>query len=228
MSSPRRVRFKGSSSPESTSSTLSSSGPSTPPSALDIYTFAPKPNTELCPSIAASPDLYTELAPQPPVVPPEETRASLHRYLSPLHISFDASRRVSSEGIDADILSSCATYPPVAEMTLQSTRFPWKLSIKPEIAEVEAVTVLDVMIGIYVHLRTLVKGLEYDELKADPAMYSAVYAAFVTRCDALEEPRRTEERRRGLRRVDFLCGRTRFAGLVPAQGDEWSIVFEPV
>ncbi|KAK2461330.1 hypothetical protein APHAL10511_006857 [Amanita phalloides] len=88
------------------------------------------------------------------------------------------------------------------------------------------VTVLDVFYALYISLRTVLRQPEYQSLVALPS-YSkeTVNAAFWARLAQIEDPVKKEEQRcRGVRRVDFLGGRTRFLGLAGTlKEDVWEL-----
>jgi len=81
------------------------------------------------------------------------------------------------------------------------------------------VTVQDVLLAIYCHLRTTIKAEEYDRLsKPRKAEISQQFERRVG-----TDP---DQRGKGLRRLDFLNGRFRAQGLVRAQskGIIWNVV----
>jgi hypothetical protein len=75
------------------------------------------------------------------------------------------------------------------------------------------VTVGDVLDAIYRSLRANVSAAEYHTLPSRKAM-DRVSSAYELRCQRIRDHRASsEERRRGLRRVDLLMGLTKFMGL---------------
>jgi hypothetical protein len=88
------------------------------------------------------------------------------------------------------------------------------------------ITILDVLYGLYTSLRTILHPAEYHSLVSTPPFSEdAVTAAFWARLAQIEDPNKKEEqRRRGIRRVDFLGNRTRFLGLAGTlKGDVWEL-----
>jgi hypothetical protein len=81
------------------------------------------------------------------------------------------------------------------------------------------VTVQDVLLAIYFHLRTAVKGTEYEAMNKSKKV--EIFGAFERRVGT--DP---VQRGKGLRRVDFLGGRFRAQGLVRAQSKDsvWDVV----
>jgi hypothetical protein len=81
------------------------------------------------------------------------------------------------------------------------------------------VTVQDVLLAIYFHLRTAVKGTEYEAMSKSRKL--EIFKAFERRVGT--DP---VLRGKGLRRVDFLSGRFRAQGLVRAQSKDsvWDVV----
>jgi len=88
------------------------------------------------------------------------------------------------------------------------------------------ITILDVLYGVYASLRTILHPSEYHSLVSTPPFSEdAVTAAFWARLAQIEDPNKKEEqRRRGIRRIDFLGNRTRFLGLAGTlKGDVWEL-----
>jgi hypothetical protein len=81
------------------------------------------------------------------------------------------------------------------------------------------VTVQDVLLAIYTHLRTVVKGTEYEAM--GKSRKAEIFGAFERRVGT--DP---VQRGKGLRRVDFLGGRFCAQGLVRAQSKDsvWDVV----
>ncbi|KAF8716718.1 hypothetical protein AX14_012225 [Amanita brunnescens Koide BX004] len=88
------------------------------------------------------------------------------------------------------------------------------------------ITILDVLYGLHTSLRTILHPSEYHSIVSIPPFSEdAVTAAFWARLALIEDPNKKEEqRRRGIRRVDFLGARTRFLGLAGTlKGDVWEL-----
>ncbi len=107
-----------------------------------------------------------------------------------------------------------ATSPsPPANMILVSKYLPWRIHISPN-------SVRDLIVGLYTALRTRVTDKELKIVGGRDVM-----KAFAKRVQGMGE----EERRKGMRRVDFLLGYTRFVGIEPT--DElgvWKICLMPL
>ncbi|KZT24785.1 hypothetical protein NEOLEDRAFT_1148355 [Neolentinus lepideus HHB14362 ss-1] len=78
------------------------------------------------------------------------------------------------------------------------------------------VTVADVLAHLYAALRTPASKREWAAL--DARAQERVGASFFRRCGA------GEERRKGVKRVDWLGGRTRFGGVAWTGGSCWELV----
>jgi hypothetical protein len=98
---------------------------------------------------------------------------------------------------------------------------PWLFNVAPDVSLSPGnayVTVQDVLIAIYFHLRTAVKGGEYDAM--NKSRKAEIYQQFERRVGS--DP---VQRGKGLRRVDFLNGRFRAQGLVRANSKDsvWDV-----
>jgi len=83
------------------------------------------------------------------------------------------------------------------------------------------VTVADVLKTLYTALRLAVTPAEYDALPSREAKFRVV-AAYENRCRKSGNAY-DEEKRKGVKRIDFLMGRNMFAGLtaISGQRDTW-------
>ncbi|KAF8630287.1 hypothetical protein AX15_003020 [Amanita polypyramis BW_CC] len=104
-----------------------------------------------------------------------------------------------------------ATSPPMQSITLMSPHLPWRI---PVIARNGSfVTVFDVFDAVYQSLRTQVSSSEFNLLptREDQDRASAAYRQRYRR---IRDSRAyDEEKRQGLRRIDFLMGQSKFRGL---------------
>ncbi|KAK0499366.1 hypothetical protein EDD18DRAFT_1150878 [Armillaria luteobubalina] len=126
----------------------------------------------------------------------EPTIIKLHEYLRPSNLSIDFAKDISP--YITDIPDEPATSPALLEdMVLVSKYLPWRIHISPG-------SVRDMIVALYTALR--IKVTE-EELKAEGG--ARVRSAFANRVDGMAE----EEKRRGVRRIDFLLGFTRFVGV---------------
>ncbi|KAF8205864.1 hypothetical protein K438DRAFT_1715062 [Mycena galopus ATCC 62051] len=117
-----------------------------------------------------------------------------------------------------------ATYPPLPALTVLCRHIAWPISVSPS-QPTGFVSVLDVFTSVYTSLRLAVWPAEYDALPSGDVRQSVDNAYFM-RCTGLvdEEERRTEALK-GVKRVDFLAGKTSFLGLSgPLQADHvWEL-----
>jgi hypothetical protein len=126
-------------------------------------------------------------------------------------------------------LTQSATNPPVHSLKLLSQRLPWVVSVQPMSPGARFVTVCDVLQALYTNLHKHVKQDEFDTY--NKSGQDAISTTFYSRLNKIQnEIMRVEERKKGLRRVDTLMGRTRVKGLrlspTLIQGDVvWIIEF---
>ncbi|KAJ7082046.1 hypothetical protein B0H15DRAFT_994164 [Mycena belliarum] len=141
----------------------------------------------------------------------EEPRIKLHAVLDPESApGLDIWRDPVHQLPPPAALSAPATTPPRAGMKLTCPRLPWRIA-----------------------LASAPGGFVY--ILASPVVDRPVIAmAFEERCTQIrrgcdpEAAWRAEmERKRGIRRVDFLFGSPRFVGLAatPGRPDEWQMIF---
>jgi hypothetical protein len=98
----------------------------------------------------------------------------------------------------------------------------WVFTVFPDprlSPEIPFVTVQDVLLAIYTHLRVAVNGAEYEAM--GKSKKAEIFGEFERRVGT--DP---GKRGKGLRRVDFLGGRFRAQGLVRAQSKDtvWEVV----
>ncbi|KAF7319854.1 hypothetical protein MKEN_00768600 [Mycena kentingensis (nom. inval.)] len=123
-------------------------------------------------------------------------------------------------GSNQGVFYESATRPEVAELHIlhpHLVKHGWVLTItKP--ADVPYLRVCDVFEGIYRGLRETAAQRDYDSLPPDAQ--AAVGQAFVGRYSRMPDARSvTQEKHKGLKRVDFLTRGMRFtfAGLAPSK-----------
>jgi len=100
-----------------------------------------------------------------------------------------------------------ATYPPVDRLTL-ITKLPWTLTIAP--SSQPFVAIIDVLEQLYRWLRLTVSQKEFDMESYDSQR--AITAAFHQRFNR-DRQTAAVEKKKGLKRIDFLKGHNRFMGL---------------
>ena len=183
----------------------SSPGPSTPP---------PLPNVEFSSPVLAS------YPPESPLTP----GVYIHPALAAPSLLFDVRSHPSHSNprLSPGVLTTPASSPPLSSLALRVGNLPWMLTVSPdaEHSPGEAfVTVQDVLLAIYFHLRKPAKGEEYEAMNR--SRKAEIFRAFESRVGT-----DLGQRGKGLRRIDFLCGRFRAQGLVRAQSKDnvWDVV----
>lgn len=174
----------------SDSTSSSSSGPITPPSPFSISAALPKGS----------------------VIP--NTLLAFDRGIPA--IKFDVSLQAPAliNGPHPSLLSNAqlhdpAVFPPTSTLHIVSA-LPWTLTVQAE--RNPYVTVMDVLCTLYNILRIPASRAEY--AKESAASQIAIATAFHARVERGPNPAaRAEQLSKGLRRVDFLQGQTRFLGL---------------
>jgi hypothetical protein len=105
-----------------------------------------------------------------------------------------------------------ATYPPLPALTVFCRHIAWPIAIFPS-QPTGYVSVIDVFTSVYTSLRLAVRRAEYDTLPSSDMRQKVDYA-YLARCRLLsDENDRKLEALQGVKRVDFLLGKTRFLGL---------------
>ncbi|KAK0193137.1 hypothetical protein F5146DRAFT_1137016 [Armillaria mellea] len=112
-------------------------------------------------------------------------------------------------------LSEPAISPPVSHLTLTSPHLFWRISVRP-LLNGTYVTVSDILFAMYNGLRENISPAEFYGLPSKTEMrrvteaYEQRYRRIKSRSGSYEE------KKAGVKRVDFFMGRTRFAGLSPS------------
>jgi hypothetical protein len=128
----------------------------------------------------------------------------------------DHSTRAPLPGRD---LAATATSPAAARLVLTSRGLPWRIVLAPAPDVQGAVmTNADVLRAVHVALAAPATRAEWDAL--DTKAQKRVSAAFEARCK-----RSGQGREGGLRRVDWLEGRTRLVGVRMDRPGEGRLVF---
>ena len=215
----------------STSSLNPSPGPSTPPPLPDVA-FSPANSSSLSPYHPAPPHprVYTP-SPIPqahalPYIPPPPLTPHVHLHPATIapNLQYDV-RFVptqSNSHLSPAILATPASSPPLPTLGLRVGDLPWLFNVIPDagLSPGKAyVTVQDVLLSIHYHLRTAVKGPEYDAMSK--SRKAEIFREFERRVGS--DP---SQRGKGLRRIDFLNGRHRAQGLVRAHSKDsvWDVV----
>ena len=127
----------------------------------------------------------------------------------------------SNLNLSPAVLAEPASSPPLRSLSIRVAGFPWNFTVRPDpkLSPGNAVvTVQDVLVCLYFHLRTAVKADEYNAM--DKGRKAEIFQTFERRVG--HDP---VQRGKGLRRVDFLVGHIA-QGLVRAQSkdDIWDVV----
>ncbi|KAF8267135.1 hypothetical protein EI94DRAFT_1802145 [Lactarius quietus] len=223
------------SSPASSVSSLAPSpGPSTPPPLPDVAFSSPTHSPSHAPISAypspPHPRVYTP-SPIPqahalPYIPPAPLtpRVYLHTVLAAPSLQYDMRYHPNQSNLRLSpaVLAEPASSPPLASLPIRVAGLPWHCTVRPDpkLSPGHAVvTVHDVLVCLYFHLRTAVKADEYNAM--GKARRAEIYQMFERRVG--DDP---AQRGKGLRRVDFLGGYIIAQGLTRAQSKDgvWDVV----
>jgi hypothetical protein len=213
----------------STSTLPSSTGPITPPPPRP-YSYVPLPAVgKAVPVDRAIPvDMAKTVA-----VRIHDVLALSRKPKITFDVSFDPSTTLlSSLALTPRVLAEAATTPPLASLTILSTFLPWNLNIRPASQKPGAfVTVADVLRGLYRSLRLPVTPAEFDHIPtvADRQLVSDAYEHRCERMNRKDPVGASEERSKGVKRVDFLMRNHRFLGLSATvkAPDVWRLSVSP-
>lgn len=188
----------------SQSSLPSTAGPFTPPTPnvlLPPHAFSP---------IKKSPVVPHHTSPRFVSAPPTATPPSLHDLLANpqdarLDIAFPPHPDLLH--IHHSHLSMAATHPPAKVMRIVATGLPWSITVEPTTTSSPFVTILDVLHALYTSLHKPIKQAEFDAVSK--SFRDSISSAWHHRLDKIPFPSDAKaERARGVRRVDFLLGKT--------------------
>jgi len=115
-----------------------------------------------------------------------------------------------------------ATTPPLPSLTIHSIRLPWIIKVY---ANGPYVTLEDVFVSIYRSLRKNITSDEFNMLPSQDDQRRAT-RAYEERYRRLHDARSYEdEKRGGMKRVDFLMGHTKFLGISNSSSrqDAWEL-----
>ena len=218
--------------PSPASSTFSlppSPGPSTPPPLDPAFSSPANPSSPSSYSTFFYHHVYTP-SPIPqayalPYTPPAPLTPGvrLHPALLAPNLQYDVRSPPthSSPHLSQVILATPASIPPLPSLGLRVGNLPWLFNVLPNIRLSPGnsyVTVQDVLLAIYYHLRTAVKSAEYEVMSK--SRKAEIFREFERRVGS--DP---VQRGKGLRRVDFLNGRLRAEGLVRNSKDSvWEVI----
>ncbi|KAI9438765.1 hypothetical protein H4582DRAFT_1814149 [Lactarius indigo] len=118
------------------------------------------------------------------------------------------------------VLAQPASSPPWPSLHIRVSGLPWHCTVRPDpkLSPGNAfVTVQDVLVCLYFHLRMVAKADEYYGM-------GRVRRALIARAFERRVGNDPAQRGKGLRRIDFLSGQIIAQGLVHDQGDVWGVV----
>ena len=182
----------------------STTGPFTPPTPnvpLPPYAFSPNKKSPLAP---LHPSPHSALA-SPTFAPP-----SLHDiFANPQGARLDVAYPPHPDRlhIHHSHLSMAATHPPTKVMTIVAPGLPWSIVVQPATTSSPFVTVLDVLHALYTNLHKPIKQAEFEAVSR--SYRDSISNAWHRRLDNIPFASDAKtERARGVRRMDFLLGKT--------------------
>ncbi|KAN0107013.1 hypothetical protein V8E52_010615 [Russula decolorans] len=198
-----------------------SPGPSTPPP-LPNSAFPRLPNSAVPPQLAPQAYLHVYRPPSIPLpfIPPAPLTPGvcIHPALAAPSLLYDMRSQPSHSNprLSPAVLTTPASHPPLPSLALRVSDLPWLFTALPDAEHSPGnaiVTVQDVLLAIYIHLRVVVKFDEYEAMSK--SRRAEIFRAFESRV-------RTDSIRRGnwLQRVDLLGGHFCAQGLVRAQSED--------
>ena len=156
--------------------------------------------------------------------PPRTSHVCLHTMLAVPSLQYDMRYHPNHPNLrlPAAVRAESAFAPPLASLSIRVYGLPWSCTVRPYpllAPRGAGVTVQDVLVCLYFHLRKAVKADEYNAI--DKARQEQIARTFYRRVG--DDP---VQRGKGLRRVDFLGDRIIAQGLVRAQskGEFWDVV----
>jgi len=188
----------------SQSSLPSTTGPYTPPTptVLPPHAFSPVKKNPVVPHLNNS--HFFPGAPTSPAPP------SLHDLLAnPQGVRLDVAFPPHPDRlhIHQSHLSMAATHPPARLVKLVAAGLPWSITVEPTTTSSPFVTVLDVLHALYTSLRKPIKQAEFDAVSK--SYRDSISKAWHHRLDKISSPSDVKaEKARGVRRMDYLLGKT--------------------
>jgi len=138
---------------------------------------------------------------------------------SPSTIAWDMSYPVETARLNPAWNPNCWTAPATTPLvtSLVVTFGVWRMTILPNPASrVHYVTVLDVLHGVYRHLRSASSERDFNSLSSDKQ--KRVTNAYIQRWQRCRVPAEREmERQKGVKLIDYLADMRAFSGLVPTK-----------
>jgi hypothetical protein len=130
-------------------------------------------------------------------------------------LTFDLtmSPSVLVERLSNPSFSQPATDPVVASLLVSSPMLPWQIQVASTSRSRTYVAVMDVLICLHYALQASVSRSDYDAVHSRRAL-QAIDASYFGRVAAIADPKaRDAEAKQGVKRVDFLRGKSIFLGL---------------
>lgn len=205
-----------------------------------FYSPAPPAHT-LPPPISSSAPSQTRRGPPGPstyaiaYVPPfpnPSHRISPHPFLEASEIHWNLIENLSTitrnnQSLPNQVLYEQATIPRLPFLSITSRHLPWV--IKVYASNGSYVTLGDVLDSIYNSMRTNITNVEFNSLphekdqKRATRAYEQRYKRFQS-TSAHNQEKRGQEKRGGMKRIDFFMGRTKFCGISnTGRPDEWEL-----
>ena len=124
--------------------------------------------------------------------------------------------------LPSDIWTQAATQPAVGSMDIFYKHLPWRITVYSRLRD-SYVTVADVLDGLYHALSKPVTAAEFELLPTADKKH-AVKDTYFRRCNKQSTyALQISEQRSGIKRVDFLGGRSKFEGLTYSK-EGWNLV----
>ena len=120
----------------------------------------------------------------------------------------------SIQSVDLALLCEPAIYPPTPSIILQTEALPWSITVT---AGSTFVTLYDILQALHSSLRLQVTKTEWASFSR--GSQDAIFTSFLERVDRISgRIKREKQLGKGVRRLDFLVGRTKFFGISPYGG----------
>ena len=122
--------------------------------------------------------------------------------------------------ISAHLLNLAATLPRVSEIELSIRDLPWRIVVHSATRDPRhAITSLDILTAVHTALRKQISRKEWDALGSRSKMQDRVAETYARRC------KHGKDSENGVRRSDFLLGRTMLAGIDAKPDGTFELVF---
>ena len=105
--------------------------------------------------------------------------------------------------------------PPLQHMRLYHAHLPWYIDVEAQ--NPAGVTLYDLFAAIHMCMMTQIENADYYNVEMSSEARAQVADAWAARC------RTEEERRQGIRRVDYLMGRCIMEGIQKGKDGMWEI-----